>query len=108
MADGAPAASGDVVAEHGGTEDRTPLTELLSEEAGAAGTWGLKVFYNDIKEYTYTWKGKEQTGRKLVIVLLSLDADQYCLGFARYSAKSGESSESFHGRFATGTVWRFT
>ena len=108
MADGAPAASGDAVAEHGGTEDRTPLTELLSDEAGAAGTWDLKVFYNGIKEYKYTWKGKEQTGRKLVIDLFSLDADQLCLGFARYSAKSRETLEALQGRFATGTVWRFT
>ena len=54
MADGAHAASGDAVAEHGGTEGRTPLTELLSGEAGAAGTWNLKVSYNDIKEYKYT------------------------------------------------------
>ena len=50
MADGAPAASGDAVAEHGCTEDRTPLTELLSDEAGAAGTWDVKVFESSIKD----------------------------------------------------------
>ena len=116
MAKDASVASGPAAAaEHGGSaaaeppgmEERTPLAELLSDETGAAGTWDLKVFDSDIKEYNYTWKGKEQTARKLVIVLLSLDADQYCLGLAR-AAKSGESLEALHSRFATGTEWRFS
>ena len=116
MAEITVAASGDAAAaEHGGvpaaqltvTEDRTPLRELFSDETGAAGAWDLKVFYSQINEYTYTWKGKDQTGRKLVIVLLSLDADQYCVGVARH-AKSGESLEQLQRRFATGTPWRFT
>ena len=97
-------------AEHGGvaaaglalTEDRTPLKELFSDETGAAGAWDLKVFHNEIQEYSYTWHGKEQTGRKLIIVLLSLDADQYCLGVARH-AKTGESLQQLQRRFATGT-----
>ena len=67
---------GSAAAEPAGTEERTPLTELISDETGAAGTWDLKVFDSNIKDYPYTWKGKEQTGRKLVIILLSLDADQ--------------------------------
>ena len=98
---------GSAAAEPAGTEERTPLTELTSDETGAAGTWDVKVFDSSIKDYTYPWKGKEQTGRKLVVILLSLDADQYCLGLAR-AAKSGESLEALHGRFATGTQWRFS
>ena len=97
---------GSAAAEPAGTEDRTPLTELISDETGAAGTWDLKVFDSNIRDYQYTWKGREQTGRKLVIILLSLDADQYCLGLAR-AAKSGDSLEALQSRFATGTVWRF-
>ena len=97
---------GSAAAEPAGTEDRTPLTELISDETGAAGTWDLKVFDSNIRDYQYTWKGREQAGRKLVIILLSLDADQYCLGLAR-AAKSGESLEALQSRFATGTVWRF-
>jgi hypothetical protein len=116
MADATPAVSAAATAaEHGGSaaaeltdmEERTPLAELLSDQTGAAGSWDLKVFYSDIKEYKYTWKAKEQTGRKLVVILLSLDADQYCLGLAR-AAKSGESLEALQARFATGTVWRFS
>ena len=115
MADDASAASLAATAtEHGDSaaatltdmEERTPLKELLSDQTGAAGSWDLKVFYSEVKEYTYTWKAKEQTGRKLVVILLSLDADQYCIGVAR-AAKSGESLETLQGRFATGTVWRF-
>ena len=98
---------GSAAAEPAGTEDRTPLTELTSDEFGAVGTWDLKVFDSNIRDYQYTWKGREQTGRKLVIILLSLDADQYCLGLARV-AKSGESLEALQSRFATGTVSRFT
>ncbi len=116
MAHAASAASfAGTAAEHGGSaaaeltdvEERTPLKELLSDQTGAAGSWDLKVFYSDIKEYKYTWNAKEQTGRKLVVVLLSLDADQYCIGLAR-AAKSGESIETLQGRFATGTAWRFS
>ena len=107
--------SGVAAAEHGdlasaeaaGKEERTPLTELISDETGAAGTWDLKVFENTIKDYQYTWGGKEQTGRKLVILLLSLDADQYCIGVAR-AAKSGESIEALRTRFQTGTEWKFS
>ena len=50
---------------------------------------------------------EKQTGRKLAIVLLSLGADQYSVGVARYSSKSVGSLEALQGRFATGTVWRF-
>ena len=110
---GQPAAA--TAAEHGGSaaaeltdmEERTPLRELFSDQIGAAGSWDLKVYYSELKEYKYTWKGKEQTSRKLVVILLSLDADQYCLGVAR-AVKSGESLEALQGRFATGTVWRFS
>ena len=110
---GQPAAA--TAAEHGGSaaaeltdmEERTPLRELLPDQIGAAGSWDLKVYYSELKEYKYTWKGKEQTSRKLVVILLSLDADQYCLGVAR-AVKSGESLEALQGRFATGTVWRFS
>ena len=35
-------------------EERTPLKELLSDQTGAAGSWDLKVFYSDIKEYKCT------------------------------------------------------
>ena len=97
---GQPAAATDM-------EERTPLRELFSDQIGAAGSWDLKVYYSELKEYKYTWKGKEQTSRKLVVILLSLDADQYCLGLAR-AVKSGESLEALQGRFATGTVWRFS
>ena len=45
---------GSAAAEPAGTEERTPLTELISDETGAAGTWDLKVFDSDIKEYPYT------------------------------------------------------
>ena len=111
--DGQPAAA--TAAEHGGSaaeeptavEERTPLRELLSDQVGAAGSWDLKVYYSEINEYTYPWKGKEQTSRKLVVILLSLDADQYCLGLARF-LKSGESLEALQSRFAPGTVWRFS
>ena len=96
---GQPAAATDM-------EERTPLRELFSDQIGAAGSWDRKVYYSELKEYKYTWKGKEQTSRKLVVILLSLDADQYCLGFAR-AGKSGESLEALQGRFATGTVWSF-
>ena len=90
---GQPAAA--TAAEHGGSataeltdmEERTPLRELLSDQIGAAGSWDLKVYYNELKDYKYTWGGKEQTGRKLVVILLSLDADQYCLGVARLEVR---------------------
>ena len=98
---------GSAAAELTGMEERTPLTELLSDQTGAEGSWDLTAWYSDIKDYNYTWKGKEQAGRKLVVILLSLDADQYCLGLAR-AAKSGESLESLQARFATGTAWRFS
>ena len=116
MSNSAATASGAAAAvEHGGADaakpsgadDRTPLSELLSDEIGAAGTWDLTVFYCDIKDYTYQWKGKEQTGRKLAIILLSLDADQYCVGVAR-QAKSGTSLDELKLRFKPGTPWRFT
>ena len=35
---------GSAAAEPAGTEERTPLTELISDETGAAGTGDLKVF----------------------------------------------------------------
>ena len=97
---GQPAAATDM-------EERTPLRELFSDQIGAAGSWDLKVYYSELKEYKYTWKGKEQTSRKLVTILLSLDADQYCLGLAR-SQKSGDSLEALQRRFAPGTVWKFS
>ena len=35
---------GSAAAEPAGTEERTPLTELTSDETGAAGTWDLNLF----------------------------------------------------------------
>ena len=58
IASSAPAAArhgGSAAAEPAGTEERTPLTELISDESGAAGTWHVKVFDSSIKDYTYPW-----------------------------------------------------
>ena len=68
--DGSVASSVAAAAEHGGSaaaepagmEERTPLTELISDETGAMGTWHPKDFTSGIKDYKYTWKGREQTG----------------------------------------------
>ena len=38
-------------AEPAGMEERTPLTEFLFDETGAAGTWDVKVCYSDIDDY---------------------------------------------------------
>ena len=60
MAQDVPVASGiAAAAEHGvsaaaepaGMEERTPLTEFLFDETGAAGTWDVKVCYSDIDDY---------------------------------------------------------
>ena len=64
-ADAAVEHGGSAAADPAGTEQRTPLTELLSDVNGAAGTWDLNVFDSDIEEYPYTWKGNELTSRKL-------------------------------------------
>ena len=98
---------GDRSGEVAAAEERTPLRELLSDQTGAAGAWDLKVFHSEIKEYTYMWQGKEVSTKKLVVVLLSLDADQYCIGIAR-ATKTGESLDTLKARFATGKAWRFS
>ena len=104
-----------VVAEHGGaaaaltagTEERTPLTELISDETGAAGTWGLKVFHRYILGYQDMWKRQQLTSRKLVVILLSPDADQYCEGVVR-AGKSGANLETLQNNFAIGPRWIFS
>eukprot|EP00969_Alexandrium_andersonii_P337431 14913905-Alexandrium_andersonii.AAC.1 len=64
-------------------QGHTPLAELVSDAVGAADTWDLKVFASFIHEYTYHWQGKEQTSKKLVAILVSIDPREYCMGVAR-------------------------
>ena len=65
----------------------TPLSELVSDEAGQTGGWDLQVFRSEFQEYSYIWKGTSVTSKKLVVILKSSRPQQYCLGIARMQKK---------------------
>ena len=64
-------------------QGRTALAQLVNDTIGAADIWDLTVFESYIHDHTYTWKTKEQKTKKLVAILVSRDAREYCLGVAR-------------------------
>ena len=64
-------------------EPSTPLSELLSNQAGQAGAWDLKVHHAEIIPYEYTREGKTHQTQKLQVILLSHDPAEYCIGLAR-------------------------
>ena len=58
------------------------MAELINQEAGSSTEIELKVFRNEIQEYTYTWQGTQVSSQKVQIVLQSKNAEQYCVGVA--------------------------
>ena len=63
------------------------MAELVNQEAGLSTEIELKVFRNDLMDYTYTFKGNEVSTQKPQIVLQSQIAEQYCLGVAKVKNK---------------------
>ncbi len=70
------------------TEQSSSLAELLNQEAGQTGEYEIKVLRNELVDYSYTWQGKEIQSHKVMLLLQSRDATQYCLGFARLAKKN--------------------
>ena len=84
------------------------LRELTLQSAGI-GSWLLKVSDTPrVWEYEYTWNGKKCTGKRFEVVLVSQDADAYCIGASR---RKGATQKGIHefaqaiDRFARGTIW---
>ena len=77
--------------------DSTPLRDLATPQAGLSGEFTLKVLRCQIAAYTYPWQGKKVDTKKLVCVLVSPDAGQYCLGSARMEKKDEKELEKMEG-----------
>ena len=84
------------------------LRELTLQSAGI-GSCFLKMSDTPrVWEYEYTWNGKKCTGNRFEVVLVSQDADAYCIGaFRRKGAtqKGIQELEQAIGRFARETIW---
>ena len=73
-----------VATEH---SSESQLAELLSQETGQMGQYELKVLRSSIVDYSYPWQGKTNHTQKLVVLLQSHIAEQYCLGVAKLQAQ---------------------
>ena len=64
------------------------LKELTPQNAGI-GTWLLQVAEAPREwEYSYTYNGKQSTGRLFEVTLVPPDASVYCMGFFRRKQNS--------------------
>ena len=91
------------------TEDAAaPLSELVSDEVGHADSWTLKVYLSFINEYTYKWQDKEVSTKKLIVVLMSTQAREYCLGVARTQKGNYKELQAQQQKFSAGSTWRFS
>ena len=86
----------------------SPLIDLVSDSAGEANSWLVKVFSSDIIKYSYTFNGRTVNTMKLQLLLLSTIADQYCLAVAKLEKRNEEELKSWRSMFAPGTSWRLT
>ena len=60
--------------------EHQPLREL-TPQSGGIGKWLLKVAEPPlVREYKYTWSGKEYTGKRFEMILLSSETGAYCMG----------------------------
>ena len=95
--------------EQADAEAPTPLTDLLTDEAGHSGVWELRVFRNDLTEYAYTGRGGAQvTTKKLQLVLLSQNPAHYCLGVARIQKNDHNELRQQKDHFFVGSTWKFS
>ena len=93
--------------EPGQVEEITPLCDLVSQQAGLSSIFLLKVVKSEMVEYSYQWGGKTIQNKKVVCLLQSTRADQYCLGVAKLIKKDEPELNKLQRKFATGTTWKF-
>lgn len=93
--------------EPGQVEEITPLCDLVSQQAGLSSIFLLKVVKSEMVEYSYQWGGKTIQNKKVVCLLQSTRADQYCLGVAKLTKKDEPELNKLQRKFATGTTWKF-
>ena len=105
MGDAAALGAASAATEHSA---ESQLAELLSQEAGQTGEYELKVLRSGIVDYTYLWQGRQIQTQKLVVLLQSHIAEQYCLGVAKLQKKDKAELLAMQSRFQVPTVWKFT
>ena len=104
-------------AEHGVSSDAGSATEQskfqtlrgFTFQSVGIGSWLLKVSDTPRAwEYGYTWHGNKCTGKRFEVVLVSQDADAYCIGAFRRKGATQKGIHEFEqaiDRFARGTIW---
>ena len=85
-----------------------PLAELTTQSA-KIGKWVVRVCDGPVEhEYTYTFGGKQVTGKNFTVRLVSPEGTQYCLGKCRQKGREPLASKNFKQmmeKFQEGTVW---
>ena len=57
------------------------LLRELTPQSGGIGKWLLRVAETPlVREYKYTWSGKDYNGKRFEMILLSSEPGAYCMG----------------------------
>ena len=86
------------------------LLRELTPQSGGIGKWLLRVAETPlVREYTYSWNGKNNTGKRFEMIMLSSEPGACCMGqFRRKGSKPQAEKEFEHNlmRFKELTTWR--
>ena len=65
------------------------LLRELTPQSGGIGKWLLRVAETPlVREYTYSWNGKNNKGKRFEMIMLSSEPGAYCMGqFKRRGSK---------------------
>ena len=89
--------------------EHQPLREL-TPQSGGIGKWLLKVAETPlVREYTYSWNGKNNTGKRFEMIMLSSEPGAYCMGQFRRKGATPKGEKEFDQnlmRFKELTTWR--
>ena len=87
--------------------DETQLAEIISPESAKTINIELKVAHSNIIDYSYQYQSRTVKTSKLIVLLQSKNAEQYCLGVAKLQNQNHEELKTFQKRFSQDTIWKF-
>ena len=91
------------------TADSTLPLVRLNKSTASLGTWLLKTARAAIVEYTYQCQGKPITNRKLQVVLVSTNPEEYCIGILKARNQNFEElDKALQERWKPDSVWKMT
>ena len=93
-------------------ESATQALSELSPATASIGEWVVTVHKQpQVASYSYKWNGKVMNSKKIDVLLISEDAEAYCIGRAKCSSanpRDVNALTTLAAKFKSGSIWKIT